>query len=800
MRWATRMTFLLPGGCRRQCQLRKRYFVSSSPSPLACDLCVSDEIVSILETNPDAASIVPPLNSLAPLLSPSSICLAMSSVSSPSSAFHLFAWSSLHRGLRSFSAHNLVISLLLRDSPSSFSCFWSSLSDLQSSSIPVHPNNFAALMSAYNAAGLTENAVEAFTRMPEFASRPNTFTYNTILHILVGKDMVLLAMSIFNQMIKSDCSPNSSTYAILIHGLCKARQIDDALRLFDDMLQRGIVPKTTVYTVLISLLCSTNKVDDAIRHFYLMKEKGCHVDEVVCNALLSGLSQAGRLDEAIKHLKLLQEDGFVLGLNGYSCLIDGLFRTRRFEEACRYYIEMLKNNINPDCILYTIMIKGYANVGRIEKAFDFFNDMTTCGLVPDTYCYNTLIKGLCDAGLLDRARSLKLEISRNGCFPDSATHTILICGLCKEGLVHEAQQIFDEMEKVGCTPTVMTFNSLISGLCKAKKMEEAQRRFCEMEVGVKSYLYLRLSQDPKKIRETSLQRRLQESCEAGDVVQAYKHLRSVMDIEVVPDVITYNILINGMCKSGRIKEALKLVEKMQLEGHLPDAITFGTLVDGLSRAHRDNDILEVLEHMRKSGCKPSVSICNTQMRTLSRRRQISKAVTLWLDYISNGSTNPEETETTRTARKHFEEGCLLKAVRTLLAWERKCGSANSSPYTIWLIGLCQEWRIDEALGIFYLLREFDIDATPPSCALLVNYLCRSGKLGPALDVMLYSLDQGFLFMKPVGNCLIRRLCLYNKLRDAHELVRRMHLAGYDLDVYLRASTKSLLHAHQISEL
>ncbi|KAI0510525.1 hypothetical protein KFK09_011129 [Dendrobium nobile] len=790
MRWATGIAFLLPrsGGGRHQCQ----HLLSSASLP--GDLSLSEDILYILETVPSAAAIEPSLNTLAPLLSASSVSLALSSAPSLSSAFLLFAWSSHHRALRSFAAHNLVISFLLRDSPSSFSSFWSSLSDLRSSSIPVHPYAFSALISAYNAAGFPEKAVEAFNRMPEFASRPNTFTYNTLLSILAGKGMILLAMSVYNQMIKSDCLPNSSTYTILIHGLCKAGKIDDALRLFDEMLRRGIAPKTTLYTVILSLLCCANRIDDAIRQLQSMKENNSRLDEVACNALLSGLCQIGRIDQAFELLKLFQVDGFVLGLNGYSCLIDGLFRTRRFEEACEFYHEMLKNNIRPDCVLYTIMIRGHADAGRIEEACEFFNEMTNGGLVPDTYCYNTLIKGLCDAGLLDRARSLKLEISQNGCFPDSATYSILICGLCKEGLIYEAQQIFDEMGKAGCFPTVMTFNSLISGLCKAGKMEEAQLLFYKMEMGTNPYLFFRLSQGPEPVHDiSSLQERIRDLCLSGDVLKAYKLLCAIISSGVAPDVVTYNILINGMCKAGKIKQALKLLEDLQTKGHFPDAITYGTLIDGLSRVHRDKDVSEVFEQMLKNGCKPTVSIYNTQMRTLTRRRQTSKAVLLWLDYISQEKTNSEEAETIWIARKHFEEGSLMEAVRTLLVLERNQGCANSSPYTIWLIGLCQEWRTDEALGIFTLLREFEIEATPPSCALLINYLCRAGKLGSALDVMLYSLRKGFLFMKPVGNRLLRRLCLHNKMKDAQELVHRMHLAGYDLDLYLRKSTKALLY-------
>ena len=141
----------------------------------------------------------------------------------------------------------------------------------------------------------------------------------------------------------------------------------------------------------------------------------------------------------------------------------------------------------------------------------------------------------------------------------------------------------------------------------------------------------------------------------------------------------------------------------------------------------------------------------------------------------------------------FEQGCLEETVKGLIEMDRKGGSVNSSPCTIWLIGLCQVRQVDEALKIFTILREFDIEITPPSCVLLIHSLCWEGKLASALDVMFYALRKGFSLNQPVGNRLLKKLCMGNKNKEAHELVWKMSLAGYDMNIYLRAATKQLLY-------
>ncbi|XWS13789.1 hypothetical protein CRYUN_Cryun36dG0068300 [Craigia yunnanensis] len=49
--------------------------------------------------------------------------------------------------------------------------------------------------------------------------------------------------------------------------------------------------------------------------------------------------------------------------------------------------------------------------------------------------------------------------------------------------------------------------------------------------------------------------------------------------EFVPDVVTYNIMIN-ICKKGMLLEADKLFIEMEEKGCLPDSISFNIIIQG----------------------------------------------------------------------------------------------------------------------------------------------------------------------------------------------------------------------------
>jgi len=174
-------------------------------------------------------------------------------------------------------------------------------------------------------------------------------------------------------------------------------------------------------------------------------------------------------------------------------------------------------------------------------------------------------------------------------------------------------------------------------------------------------------------------------------------------------------------------------------------------------------------------------------------QRLPEAINLWLDHLPKKYNLAPEDEAIAIARKKFKDGSLDEAVRELIKIDQEYGSVNSSPYTIWLVGFCQARRIDEALIMFHTLQEFGIEVTEACCALLTKYLCWGKNLNTAVDVMLYTLHKRFIMSQPVGNRLLRNLCIHHRRKDAQTLAWRMHLVGYDMDAYLHEPTKNLLY-------
>ena len=97
--------------------------------------------------------------------------------------------------------------------------------------------------------GIAEKAVEVFSTKKGFDCKSDVFIYNSVLHVMVQKQVLLLALAVYNKMLKLNCHSNVTTYSILIEGLCKN---GDPI---SEMTRTGILPNEVTYTIILAGLC-----------------------------------------------------------------------------------------------------------------------------------------------------------------------------------------------------------------------------------------------------------------------------------------------------------------------------------------------------------------------------------------------------------------------------------------------------------------------------------------------------------------------------------------------------------------
>ncbi|KAF3439688.1 hypothetical protein FNV43_RR17966 [Rhamnella rubrinervis] len=317
-------------------------------------------------------------------------------------------------------------------------------------------------------------AISLFRKCVASQFRPDTCTFNILISGLCGVGEVDTAFDFFNDMGSFGCSPDVFTYNILIKGLCGTNEVDKGCRLLKEVqLRKELSPNVITFTSVISGYCKLGRMKEASILFAKMLTFGIKPNAITFNALIDGFGKAGEMGSALFMYENMLVHGCQPDVVTFTSLIDGYQRARQLNQGVNLWHQMNARNIPPNGHTFSVLIQALCKVNRLDEARDFLRQLKWSSIVPEPFMYNPVIDGFCKAGNIDEANIIVAEMEEKGCRHDKRTFTILIIGNCMKGRMFEAIGLFNKMLAVGCAPDKITVNILISCLSKAGMPNEA---------------------------------------------------------------------------------------------------------------------------------------------------------------------------------------------------------------------------------------------------------------------------------------------------------------------------------------
>lgn len=165
-----------------------------------------------------------------------------------------------------------------------------------------------------------------------------------------------------------------------------------------------------------------------------------------------------------------------------------------------------------------------------------------------------------------------------------------------------------ELPRFRCPPDTYTYTILISSYCK----------------------YVMQTRCGKAIR-----RRLWEA----------NHLFGLMLFKgFLPDIVTYNSLIDGCCKTNRIERALELFEDMNNRGCFPNRVTYDSFIRYYSMVNEVDKTIEMLRRMQETSHGiPTTSSYTPIIHSLC---EVGRSIEAWgfvVELVDGGSISREYT-------------------------------------------------------------------------------------------------------------------------------------------------------------
>ncbi|KAJ3698178.1 hypothetical protein LUZ61_001883 [Rhynchospora tenuis] len=618
---------------------------------------MASTICHMMSSRPWTTRLQNSIRSLVPSFpQPLVLSILRNSSSRPALALQFFRWVEKTGFRHDQSTYAEIIPILTRRSMLNHArCLL--LDDMPKRSVQPDEGMFVSLIEAYGRAGIPQEVVKLFNRMPELGVPRTVRSYDAFFKGILRNGRVLMAKRYFNAMLRDGVVPEVSTYNVLIWGFCLSSKMETATRFFADMKERGVVADIVTYNTMLNGWVRAKKMEDAEKLLDGMSAAGFAPNNVTYNIMIKGYVSVGMVDNALKMFEEMCEKGIRLSEKTFAGLMPGLCDdVGRAKEALDALNEMAKRKLTPkDKSVFVRLVSTMCESGDLDGAVQAHQKSRQFRNVSiDPLQYSTLIENLCKGEKYSDAVKLLNEMLKKGTLADpenpcleATAYNPLIEYLCNNGQTKKAETFFRQLMKQGVDDTV-AFNNLIKGYAKENSPELASdilnimaRREVTTEPDshsllVQCYLAKGEAADARTaldnmmeqghIPSASLFRSVMEALLAdGRVQTASRVMKSMVEKGVKENMDVAHQILEGLFTRGHIEEGLGRVSLFMSNDCLPD---FEKLILALSEKDKVIEAYKLAEFVLERNCDVSFSTYDKLLDGLSEQGQTIPAYNL----------------------------------------------------------------------------------------------------------------------------------------------------------------------------
>lgn len=261
---------------------------------------------------------------------------------------------------------------------------------------------------------------------------------------------------------------------------------------------------------------------------------------------------------------------------------------------------------------------------------------------------------------------------------------------------------------------------------------------------------------------------------------AQKFLKEMIDRGIEPNVVTYNILLNGICRRASlhpdtrfdrtIRAANDLLNAMRSRGIEPDATSYSIVLHVYSRAHKPELTVAMFNSMKERGICPTVATYTSVIKCLASCGRLEDAEGM-LDEMARSGVCPSPA----TYNCFFKEYRGRKDVNGAINLYKKMKEIDPRTvpdihtYNI-LVGMFSKLnQMETLLELWNDMKDNAIGPDLDSYTLLIHGLCEKKKWREACQFFMEMIEKGFLPQKVTFETLYRGLIQSNMLRTWRRL-------------------------------
>ncbi|KAG1337983.1 pentatricopeptide repeat-containing protein, chloroplastic [Cocos nucifera] len=473
----------------------------------------------------------------------------------------------------------------------------------------------------------------------------------------------LYAVSVIRTMLRSGYIPHVKAWSAVVSRLAAAPDDGpaEALRLFDAVLRRvrripgdaaaDSRPDTAAFNAALNAAANLGDVRRFAQLFDEMPEFGAEPDVLTYNVLIKMLARAERKDLLVFALeRIIQIElvpcvttlhSLVAAYVGFGDLETGERLVQAMREGRRDLCSILRESNDEEPTdrsneeahtLLEKLVTVNANSG------DANGDDDPPPLLPKTYTpdsriYTTLMKGYMKEGRIDdvvrMVQAMQQEADPSS-HPDHVTYTTVISALVKAGAMDRASSVLAEMARARVPANRVTYNVLLKGYCQQLQLDKAKELAREMsgKAGI----------EPNVVSYNIL---IDGCILVDDSAGALAYFNEMRERGIAPSKVSYTTLMKAFVLSEQPKLAHKVFDEMDKDPRVKvDRVAWNMLVEGYCRLGFVEEAKKVMEKMKESGCQPDVATYGSLANGIALARKPGEALLLWNEVKERCKASP----------------------------------------------------------------------------------------------------------------------------------------------------------------
>lgn len=440
-----------------------------------------------------------------------------------------------------------------------------------------------------------EPAIRYLEHMKKFEIKPNRITYNSLMDIAIKLQDMKHALDFLEEMRRDDITPDGYTYSIILNGL-KINNSDPAIvKATMDNISKVIACQEfrldEVFFNSLLDVCSKYDFYDLMKHYYqMMKDQKIHESAVTFGILIKAYGKVNDFDSAQLIFERMMMSNMPINEVTYGCILDACSKSGKMDVAMKIFESLKNSTANMNSIVFTTIIKGFINSEGYPQAIQFFQTVRTLTDLPGMIItYNCMLDLYVRKNDMVSAEALFKEIEK---FfkADLISYSTMIKGLCTSNRKEEGFGFIKKMLSANIDVDVSVVNLYLDSCSNLN----------DFKIGIQAYTYVMMKNIiPNEItfgimiKIYGFSRELQKAFDLLDLMEVH---------QIRPSIIIFTNLIHISFYNKQPKKSEIAFLQFKKLGNIGDRLMYSKLIEGLIKFKETSKLMKYVEMAIEDSC------------------------------------------------------------------------------------------------------------------------------------------------------------------------------------------------------